>query len=100
MTLDDTVPTVPLTCSFAIKNGIESQLAEVSALLKSAEPALSEHFSRLFRSYFSEPIPDLSYGQCVSTTAADGTRELVCTLRLGDSFERIVAALRAGDFDV
>ena len=91
----------PITYSLAInKSAIESQLAEVSALLKSAEPVLSEHFSRLFRRYFSEPLPDLVIGQCVPTTGTDGTNGLVCTLRFGSHFEGLVAALRAGNFDV
>lgn len=91
----------PINYSLSVDtSGIRAQLAEALALLKSTSPEISKHFSGLFDRYFREQVPHILTGEFVSTTGTDGTRELVCTPRLGGHFERLVAALRAGDFDV
>ena len=89
-----------MICSLSADTSrIQAQLDEVHALLKSASPELSKYFSGLFDSYFREPASDILVGEFVSTVGAGGAHELVCTPRLSGRFERLVAALRAGDFD-
>ncbi|MFA9439434.1 hypothetical protein ACDA63_07335 [Uliginosibacterium sp. sgz301328] len=44
-------------------------------------------------------LSDVVFGECVATTGADGVVEIRRSVRIGESFERLVAAVRARDID-
>lgn len=77
---------------------IKHQLSELEGLLKSTTKSLPDHFISLLLSKISTVANDIIF--CDAPSAGSTGLNIVHRVRLGAEFERLTAAIRAGEFDL
>lgn len=79
---------------------LQRQVAQLSSLLEQTPQAALEGVRNRILSYLDRLDSDVIFGEHVATTGADSAVEIRCALRLGSSFESLIATFRTGEFDV